>query len=88
MEELADNIMLHRLFMRFTWENGELVAIEGGDECDAIFSGYGLNLTVEKKIKIHLLHIGVRVLCFFIPIKKWRKRLRGVAKERIRLILV
>lgn len=81
IEQLAKNIVRHKLFVEISWEGGEIVNLSGEVECNSIFAEYYLDQSIGKRTQKLLLHLGTRVLCVFVPMKKWRKRLRSMIKE-------
>lgn len=46
-----------------------------------IFSLYQLRVPLIKKVKYILLKLFAKFVCLFVPVKKWRKRIRKLYKD-------
>ncbi|MEQ9901004.1 DUF1796 family putative cysteine peptidase [Pectobacterium punjabense] len=58
--------------------SGNITTMGNEECCNKIFSEYKLITPLSFRVKRGLKKTGIKLICLFIPIKKWRKKLRSV----------
>ncbi|AVT56859.1 DUF1796 family putative cysteine peptidase [Pectobacterium versatile] len=76
--QIADNILRANLHTIELDSSGNITTMGNENACNKIFSEYRLVTPLLFRVKRTLKRTGIKIICLFIPIRKWRKKIRSL----------
>ncbi|MEI7410316.1 DUF1796 family putative cysteine peptidase [Pectobacterium aroidearum] len=76
--KIATNILRVNLYTITLDSSGNVTTMGDEDHCNKIFSEYKLITSFSFRVKKEFKSLGIKFICLFIPIKKWRKKVRSL----------
>ncbi|MCG8708355.1 hypothetical protein JHU04_001562 [Brenneria sp. 4F2] len=83
IKNITNNIMRCSLYTITLDASGNITTLGNENSCHKIFSEYKLIIPLPTQLKKIILKLLKKIICFFIPIKGWRKKIRKSMSKKM-----